>query len=60
MHSVTKILATLVLMAAVLAYTVYNFITGKTDLTMFLVFAAIIGIPFVNLINLLIQELRKK
>lgn len=60
MNSMPKILTTLVLMAAVLAYTIYNFVTGKTDLTMFLVCTAIIGIPFINMINLLIQELRKK
>ena len=60
MTKLTKILLTLLLMTAVLAYTVYNFATGRSDMTSFLVYALILGIPYVNLVNLAIQELKNR
>ena len=60
MNKLTKILLSLLLIAAVMGYTVYNYLTGKTDMFSFLVFAAILGIPFVNMINILIQELKNR
>ena len=60
MNKLTKILLTLLLMAAVLGYTIYNYTAGKTDQFTFLVFMVILGIPFVNMINILIQELKNR
>ena len=60
MNQLSKTIFALVLMAAVMGYTVYNYVTGKTEFTMFLVCMAIVGIPFVKMINLLLQQLRKK
>ena len=60
MNKLTKILLSLLLIAAVLGYTVYNYISGKTDMFSFLVFVAILGIPFVNMVNILIQELKNR
>lgn len=60
MSKIPKILLALVLMTAVLAYTVYHFILGRTDQFAFLVYVVILGIPYVNMINILIQELRNR
>ena len=60
MNSITKILSTLLLMAAVMGYTIYNYITGKIDTTYLLVFVVILGIPFVNIINILIRDWKNK
>ena len=60
MYTVKKSIFTILVMLAVMAYTVWNYVNGKTDLVMFLVCMAILGIPLVNMINLLIQEFKKK
>ena len=60
MNKLTKILLSLLLIAAVMGYTVYNYISGKTDMVSFLVFVVILGIPFVNMVNILIQELKNR
>ena len=60
MNKLTKIILSLLQMAAVIAYTVYNFTAGKTDQFDFLVYLVILGIPFVNMINILIQELKNR
>ena len=60
MNNITKSLLTLLLMAAVLGYTIFNYLTGKISMTYFLVFAVILGIPFVNLVNILLQELKNR
>ena len=60
MDTVKKSIFTILVMLAVMAYTVWNYVNGKTDLVMFLVCMAIMGIPLVNMINLLIQEWKKK
>ena len=60
MDNVKKGILAILVMLAVMAYTVWNYIQGKTDLIMFLVCMAILGIPMMNMINLLIQEMKKK
>jgi hypothetical protein len=55
-NKTAKTLLTLLLMAAVIAYTIYNYIPGRTNQTTFLVYMVILGIPFVNMIRILIQE----
>ena len=56
MNKTAKTLLTLLLMAAVIAYTIYNYLSGGTNQTTFLVYMVILGIPFVNMIRILIQE----
>jgi len=60
MNKLTKIILALLLMAAVIGYTVYNYVTGGTEQFAFLVYIVILGIPFVNMINILIQELKNR
>ena len=60
MNKIVKILLTLLLMAAVFAYTVYNYTIGRTNQGTFLVYVAILLIPSVNLVNILIQELKNR
>ena len=60
MGKITKILLALVLLTAVLAYTVYNFAIGRTNQFSFFVYVAIMAVPYVNLVNILIQELKDR
>ena len=60
MNKITKMLLTLLAILAVLGYTFYNYSTGDRDLTFLIVCTAILGFPFVNILNLLIQELKNK
>ena len=60
MRNIVKMLLALLGMAAALIYTVYNYSTGRIDMTFLLVCVAILGFPFVNIVNLLIQELKNK
>ena len=60
MKSTTKALLSILLILAVIGYTVMNYLSGKTETTAFLVFMAILCLPLVNMINILIQQLREK
>ena len=60
MENTKKAVVTILVMVAVMAYTVFNYANGRIDMPMFLVSMAILGIPLVNMINLLIQEWKKK
>ena len=60
METKMKAILTIVTMLMVMGYTVWNYVSGKTDLVMFLVCMAIMGIPMVNMINILIEEWKKK
>jgi len=60
MNQIIKIILSLVLMAAVIGYTIFNFVTGKISMVYFVVFMAILCIPFLNMINILIRELKEK
>ena len=60
MKTFAKPLGLIVLMLAVIGYTVYNYLHGKIDSAMFLVSIVILGLPLFNMVNLLIQEWKKK
>ena len=60
MDNVKKMILTLIFMAAVIAYTVSNYISGKISMTYFVVFMAILCIPFLNMVNILIRELKNR
>ena len=60
MDNLKKALLTLLVMAAVIGYTIFNYVTGKISMMYFLVFMVILGIPFLNMINILIQELKNR
>ena len=60
MNNFKKAFLTLILIVAVLAYTVFNFVRGEISMSYLLVFSVILGIPFVNIVNILIQELKNR
>ena len=60
MKPIVKILGTILLILAVMAYTIYNYTTGKTDSKMFLVSMALLGYVLIGMINQLIQHLKNK
>ena len=55
-----KSILAILLLLAVLGYTAWNYASGNTDLMMFLVCTAILGIPLVNMVNILIREWKEK
>ena len=59
MDNKTKSILTILAMLAVMGYTVWNYVSGRTTLTMFLMFMVILGIPMVNMINILIRDREK-
>ena len=60
MNQITKAILAIIVMVAVLAYTILNYVNGRTEFNMLVVSMVIIGIPLVNMINIVIQELKKK
>ena len=60
MNNIQKAALTILVMVAVLVYTVLNYVNGKIDLTYFLVFVVVLGIPLCNMVNILIKELKSK
>ena len=58
MNPIVKIIATIVLILAVMAYTIFNYITGKTDNKLFLVSMALLGYVLIGMVNQLIQHLK--
>ncbi len=60
MNDAKKNIFVVVLILAVMAYTIYNYVAGKTDTTMFVVCMAIMGFPLLNIINITIQQWRNK
>lgn len=60
MNKIAKMVLTLMGILAVLGYTYYNYVTGQRDLTFLIVCVVVLGIPFVNILNLLIQELKNR
>lgn len=60
MPTIAKIIGTIVLILAVMGYTVFNYISGKTDMTLFLVSMGLLSYVLIGMINQLIQYLKKK
>lgn len=58
MSKKAQLILTIALILAALVYTVYNYITGKTELMMLVVCCLILGWPLMNIIRGLIDELR--
>ena len=59
MKNLTKPIAVILLSLGILGYTVYNYVTGQTSLVNFVVFLAILAFPVINMIGILVDELRK-
>ncbi|MBR2889298.1 MAG: hypothetical protein IKC09_03375 [Oscillospiraceae bacterium] len=55
-----QIILAILLSVAVLGYTVYNYVNGRTDLWIMMSAFLIVGLPLINSIRLLIEEIRKK
>ena len=60
MKPVLKLSLVLLLMLAVIVYTVYNYLAGNSEFGYFFIAIAVMGLPFVSMLNQLIQELKKK
>ena len=58
MKPITKIIGTLVLILAVMAYTIFNYATGKTDFTFFMVAMALLSYTLFGMVNQLVQHLK--
>ena len=60
MDNMKKYALTLLATLAVMAYTIWNYATRRTDQLLFLVSMVALSIPLMNIINLLIQEWKNK
>ena len=60
MNPMLKRILVILVMVAVLIYTVVNYLTERISLLYFAVFAAILLYPLVGLINGLIQDLKNR
>lgn len=58
MQSKGRTLGTIVLILAVIGYTIWNYMNGKTDFTMFLVCMALLCLPLFNIVRILISQWR--
>lgn len=59
MNSIVKIILILLADAALLVYTVMNYLSGKTSQSYFFVFIALLSYIMVSMVAQLIRELRK-
>jgi len=60
MSPIAKIIGTIVLILAVMAYTVFNYISGKTDMSLFLVSMGLLAYVLMGMINQLVQHLKNR
>lgn len=60
MNSIGKALATLLLLAAVMAYTIYNYAIGRTNDTAFLVYMVILWLPALNILRSLFTDSKNR
>ena len=56
MNSKAGRIVSLLCMAAVLAYTVFNYYTGRSSIGFVVAAVLVIGLPMMNIIKLMIQE----
>ena len=56
MNSKASRIVSLLCMAAVLAYTVFNYYTGRSSIGFVVAAVLVIGLPMMNIIKLMIQE----
>ena len=50
----------LLLMLAVIIYTLYNYVAGNSEFGYFFIAMVMMGLPFVSMLNQLIQQLKNK
>ena len=60
MKPIVKIIGTILLILAVIGYTIFNYTAGKTDLKFFLVAMALLAYVLAGMINQLVQFLKKR
>ena len=60
MDNIKKAIMTIIVTLIVMVYTIVNYMNGKIDFLMFIVSMGIMGVPLLNMINLLVQELKKR
>ena len=53
-------LMTIVLLVAVLIYTVINYVTGKTSLVFFLICVLALSVPLLKMLSILLQEWKNR
>lgn len=53
-------LMTIVLLVAVLIYTVINYVTGKTSLVFFLICVLALAVPLLKMLSILFQEWKNR
>lgn len=59
MKSMGRLIASVVLILAVMGYSIYNYTTGRIDFNMFVVSMVIMALPLFNMVRLAIQEWRE-
>ena len=60
MNPVVKKILLLLLMLAVMAYTVYNYISGRSEFGYFIIAIGMMAFFFINILNQMIQEMKHK
>ena len=60
MNALVKIIGVILLILAVTVYTVVNYLSGKVDLSFFLVALALLAYILVGMVNQLVQYLKKR
>ena len=60
MKPIVKIIGTILLILAVIGYTIFNYTVGKTDLKFFLVAMALLAYVLAGMINQLVQFLKNQ
>lgn len=58
MENLRKVIIILLLAVAVAGYSVYNYVTGRTDLEMLIASLVILGLPMLNIISIAIRNWR--
>ena len=53
-------LMTIVLLVAVLVYTVINYVTGKTSLVFFLICVLALSVPLLKMLSIFLQEWKNR
>jgi uncharacterized membrane protein YiaA len=57
---VVRTVVILLLMLAVIIYTLYNYVAGNSEFGYFFIAMVMMGLPFVSMLNQLIQQLKNK
>lgn len=60
MNPIIKIIGVIILILAVLVYTIINYLSGKVDLGYFMVALALLAYVLTGMVNQLVQHLKKR